>query len=286
LAAYAAGAETILVTMTPRDHVGLAVTGKIPPTLISSLKGSDVALACTARSVLGALTETRKEMLQAGSRMMHLYLLTEDIALRTIPIDYEKMKKRVDEACLLFPKTQEAHMTSPAGTDITFSIKDRTISMVSDGLCPRGELDMIPAGYVDISPVEETANGTVVLDGTEAGLGIGLLKEPIICEVKSGHVTDIRGGLEARMLKKKMEASDKNATNYAELGLGFNPGALPNTGFMVEDERCSGNVLVGLGRSSHLGGKVESNFHFDAIVRNATLTLDGKVFLKDGIFQI
>jgi len=285
-AAYAAGAEAILATMTPREHVGLAMTGKIPPTLVSSLRSSDAAIACTSRSVLGILTELRKEMLQVGSRMMHMYLLTEDIALRTIPIDYERLSDRVNKACLLFPKTQKAHLISPGGTDITFSLKDRTISMSSDGFCRPGEFDMIPSGYVGISPLEGTANGVVVLDGTEAGLGIDLIKEPIICEVKSGHITEVRGGFEAGLLRKRIEVSDENATNYAELGLGFNSGALPNTGLMLEDERSSGNVLVGLGRSTHLGGKVESNFHFDALIRNATITLDGKAFLKDGIFQI
>lgn len=94
------------------------------------------------------------------------------------------------------------------------------------------------------------------------------------------------GGFEARRLKKKMESADQNATNYAELGVGFNPGALPNTGNMIEDERCGGNILVGMGRNSHMGGKVESNFHFDGIIMNATLTVDGQPFLKDGAFQI
>jgi len=285
-ACYAAGAEPVLVTMTPREHVGLGITGKIPSTLTSCLRESSAAIACTSRSVLGVLTGLRKEMLQKGWRLMHMYLLTDDIALRTIPIDYEQLRRRIDKAKSQFPRTEKAHITSREGTDITFSLKDRTMPMISDGFCQPGEFDMIPAGYVGISPVEGTANGVVVLDGSESGLGIGLIREPITCEVKNGRITDVRGGLEARKLKKKMESSDENARNYAELGVGFNPGAIPNTGNLIEDERCGGNLLVGMGRSAHIGGKVESNFHFDGIIMNGTLTLDGQPFLKEGVFQI
>ena len=35
-----------------------------------------------------------------------------------------------------------------------------------------------------------------------------------------------------------------------------------------------------------MGGKVESNFHFDSLIMNATLTVDGQQILKDGAFQI
>jgi leucyl aminopeptidase (aminopeptidase T) len=285
-AAYDVGAEAILVTMTPREYAGLSIKGKLPSTLISCLKNSNAAVACTTRSVLGPMTELRQEMLRAGSRVMHMYLLSEEIALRTIPIDYEQLKNRVNKAASLFPKAEKVRITSREGADVTFSLKNRTVAMMSDGYCRPGELDMVPSGYVGISPVEGTANGTVVLDGVESGLGIGLIREPIVCDVKNGRITDVRGGFEARRLKKKMESADQNATNYAELGVGFNPGALPNTGNMIEDERCGGNILVGMGRNSHMGGKVESNFHFDGIIMNATLTVDGQPFLKDGAFQI
>lgn len=285
-AAYELGAEAVLVTMTPREYAGLSIKGKLPPTLVSCLKSSSAAIACTARSVLGPMTELRQEMLRAGARLMHMYLLSEEIALRTIPIDYEQLRNRVSKAVSLLPKSEKVRITSPGGTDITYSLKNRPVAMMSDGFCRPGELDMIPSGYVGMSPIEGSANGTVVLDGVESGLGIGLIREPIICEVKNGRVTDVRGGFEARKLKRKMESSDENASNYAELGMGFNTGAMPTTGNMIEDERCAGNILAGMGRSSHVGGKVESNFHFDGLITNATLTVDGQPFLKDGVFQI
>ena len=285
-ASYELGAEAVLVTMTPREYAGLSVKGKFPSTLISCLKSSTAAIACTTRSVLGPMTDIRQEMLRSGSRLMHMYLLSEEIALRTIPINYEQLRSRVSKAVSLFPKSEKVRITSPGRTDITYSLKNRPVAISSDGYCNPGELDMIPSGYVGMSPVEGSANGTVVLDGVESGLDIGLIRDPIVCEVKNGRVTDIRGGFEARKLKKKMEASDENANNYAELGLGFNTGVSPTTGNMIEDERCAGNVLVGMGRSTHIGGKVESNFHFDGLITNASLTVDGQQFLKDGAFQI
>ena len=69
-----------------------------------------------------------------------------------------------------------------------------------------------------------------MLNGVESGLGIGLLREPITCDVKNGRITDLRGGFEARKLKASMDRADANASNYAELGVRIKPGTLPEHG--------------------------------------------------------
>ncbi|MGA2785098.1 MAG: hypothetical protein ABSF09_10420, partial [Candidatus Bathyarchaeia archaeon] len=148
-AAYEVGAEAILVTMTPREYAGQSIKGKFPPTLVACLKNSTAVFACTSKGVLGPMTELRQEMLRAGSRLMHMYRLSEEIALRTIPIDYEQLRSRVSKAVSLFPQAEKVRVTSREGTDVTLSLKNRTVAMSSDGYCRPGELDMIPSGFVD-----------------------------------------------------------------------------------------------------------------------------------------
>ena len=101
--------------MTPREYVGISVKGEFPPTLVSCLKNTNAAVACTRRSVLSPMAELRSEMLRAGSRLMHMYMLNEEIALRTIPIDYDQLRNRVGKATLLFPKAENVRVSSREG---------------------------------------------------------------------------------------------------------------------------------------------------------------------------
>ena len=53
----------------------------------------------------------------------------------------------------------------------------------------------MPAGEVFVAPLEGTANGTVIVDGSIANIGI--LEEPITITVKDGFADEIIGEAEA-----------------------------------------------------------------------------------------
>jgi len=50
------------------------------------------------------------------------------------------------------------------------------------------------------------------------------------------------------------------------------------------DEGVYGTSHIGIGTSSLLGGTVKAKMHYDVIMWSPTLTLDGEVVLRDGIW--
>jgi leucyl aminopeptidase (aminopeptidase T) len=116
--------------------------------------------------------------------------------------------------------------------------------------------------------------------------GLSHIIEPIVCKVKNGKVIGITGGAQAKRLDAMMKASDANASNFAEMFMGFNPAALPNSGSLIEDERSAGSFGIGLGRNTHLMGKVESNFHFDGTLNHGSFALDGQAVIENRKFKI
>lgn len=293
-AAFAAGAEAIVFTMSPRESSGISMVGDLPKALGPSILASDVFFVCTTkRPPPGSeLRNLRDQMLKKGGKTLNLYMVTEEMFLNSVPIDYGLMAHRVSTIAKLLPETQTATMTTPNGTNISYSLKGRRVYAQADGVALPGESEAYPAGYVDISPAEGSANGTVVFDGTLSYTyasimeSIGQILEPIVCRVKDGKVVEIDGGFQAKALEKNMKAGDMNASNFGETAIGFNPGALPNTGVMLENERSAGVLMVGLGRNTHVLGKVESNFHFDATFLHGSLILDGRKVIEDMAFKI
>lgn len=295
-AAYSLGAEAVIFKISSREAEGTnrtsSMLGELPKSLEPSILASDVLFICTTKRPNASFLSIREKLVKKGGKVLNFYLFTEDMFARTIAVDYDTLSRRVSTITKMLPRTEKATLTSPTGTNISFSLKNRPIGLQGDGVAQPGESEPFPAGIVDITPEEGTANGTLVYDGTQSYFydlvteGLGHIIEPIVCEIKNGRVTEVTGGAQAKRLKAKMKASDANASSFSEMFIGFNPAAQPNSGLLTEDERSAGVIGFGLGRNTHMMGKVDSNFHFDGTVLHGSLALDGQTVIEDGKFKI
>lgn len=64
----------------------------------------------------------------------------------------------------------------------------------------------------------------------------------------------------------------------------MNPECEEFNGWFLNDHGRYGNVHFGIGTSSNLGGTTRAPVHFDAMMGDPTLELDGEVVVKDGEF--
>ncbi len=137
----------------------------------------------------------------------------------------------------------------------------------------------------NFSPVEGTVEGIFVADASIPYLGIGLLSTPVTFTIKDGKVVKVEGGNEAERLKNIWaEINDPNVYNVAQVAVGLNPEIKAPVGRLGcnYDEGAFGTAHIGIGTSSILGGEVKASTHFDAVMTNPTIKLDGKELLKDG----
>ena len=65
-----------------------------------------------------------------------------------------------------------------------------------------------------------------------------------------------------------------------ELGIGLNPNARL-IGVMLEDEGVLGTIHIGIGTSLTLGGLVSAPMHYDLIMWEPTIVVDGKTVQKN-----
>jgi leucyl aminopeptidase (aminopeptidase T) len=139
-----------------------------------------------------------------------------------------------------------------------------------------GSSGNLPTGEGYIAPVEGTAEGSVLIDGSLAGFG--RVTGPLAIRVEQGRAVGFSGP-QAAWLEKKLATPE--ARNLAELGIGTNDKARL-TGVILEDEKIYGTIHVAFGSNATFGGVVQAGVHIDGIILGATLLVDGQVIVRDG----
>jgi leucyl aminopeptidase (aminopeptidase T) len=255
------------------------ISGEEPPEAIAELMQKfDVLICPTSKSLTH--TNARRAASKKGVRVATLPGITKDIMKRGMSADYKKVDALSIKLKRILEKGQNIRITTPTGTDISFSIKGRK-AFASKGLNhKKGESGNLPTGETFLAPVEGTTNGVFIVDGSMAGLGL-VKNSNLKIEVKKGYAAKISGGMLAKKLSRMLDAVGKNARNIAEFGIGTNDSA-KLSGVILEDEKVKGTVHIALGNNVSMGGKVNVPIHLDGVMKKPTVYLDKKILMKNG----
>ena len=128
------------------------------------------------------------------------------------------------------------------------------------------------------------ASGDMILGAlVDLGVPLMVIREAVEFEMEAGFVTDIRGGEQALFLSELLAAQeDRWVYNVAQFAFGLNPDCREFTGEMLNDEGVDGTIHLGIGTSANLGGSVSAKTHFDAIIWEPTVWIDGEAVVEGG----
>lgn len=271
------GTEVLLVEMLPRKSHG----EEPPPQVAELMKTADVVLCPTSRSLTH--TDSRRVASAAGARIATLPGVTEEIMVRCMNADYNRIAQLTFSLCELLEQTRSIRVQSAYGTDIVLPVEGRKAHASSGIFRERGQSGNLPTGEAYLAPLEGESNGVVVVDGAMAG--IGLLREPVRIEVENGYATGITGGEEARRLIELLEPHGRDARNVAEFGIGTNDRAIL-TGNILEDEKVLGTIHIAFGDNKSMGGNVRVPSHLDGMVNRPTVWFDDRMIMNSGRLQV
>lgn len=266
------GGEATLAVIAERD----SSAGEPPATVAAAMLAADIVVAPTAQSI--SHTEARKAATEAGVRIASMPGVTEEMLARVMSADLIELRKRGTAIGRAMGAGAEARITCARGSDLLLGLEDRTATVDAGALNMKGAFGNIPCGEAFIAPMEGTAEGTLVVDGSIAG--IGKVSEPIALTVREGHLTDATGE-QGEALMSVLTEYGKEGTNVAELGIGTNEAALL-TGNILEDEKILGTAHVAFGASAAIGGTVQVPVHVDCVLRRPTVEIDGGSVVEAG----
>ncbi len=266
------GGEATLAVISERD----SAAAEPPRAVAAAMLAVDVVVAPTIQSI--SHTEARRAASEGGVRVASMPGVTEEMLARVMSADMKELRKRGNVLGRALGMGSEARITSPQGSDLRLGLGDRTAIVDAGAIGKRGAFGNIPCGEAFIAPVEGTAQGTLVVDGSIAPLG--MLETPVELTVKDGHLVDATGSDGARLMELLTEHGP-DGTNVAELGIGTNEEATL-TGNILEDEKILGTAHVAFGASAAIGGKVQVPVHLDCVVLEPTIEVDGATLVEAG----
>ncbi|HET7445630.1 MAG TPA: aminopeptidase [Solirubrobacterales bacterium] len=266
------GADATLAVMSERD----THAAEPPRVIAAAMAAADVVLAPTIQSL--SHTAARKAASEAGVRIGTLPGVTEEMLTRLMTGDLDEVRRRGWAVVSALNGGSEARITCRHGSDFRVGLEGRMGIVDAGELSSRGAFGNLPCGEGFIAPLEGTGEGTLVVDGSIAG--VGLLETPTSLTIRDGHLTDTTGSQGATLMEL-LSAHGADGTNVAELGIGTNEEAIL-TGNVLEDEKILGTAHVAFGASAAIGGTVQVPVHLDCVLLEPTVEIDGETIVSGG----
>jgi leucyl aminopeptidase (aminopeptidase T) len=266
------GADATLAVISERE----SHAAEPPRAVAAAMAAADVVLAPTIQSL--SHTAARKVASEAGVRIGTLPGVTEEMLSRLMAADMEELRRRGWAIVTALNSAAEARITCPHGSDLRIGLEGRRGIVDAGELNGRGAFGNLPCGEGFIAPLEGTTEGTLVIDGSIAS--IGLLETPTELTVRQGHLVEANGeGGDALMDLLTVHGAE--GTNVAELGIGTNEEAIL-TGNILEDEKILGTCHLAFGASAAIGGTVQVPVHLDCVVLEPTVEVGGETIVSGG----
>ena len=200
------GADATLAVISERD----SAAAEPPDVVAAAMERADVVLAATIQSL--SHTAARKLASEAGARIGSLPGVTEEMLARLMNGDLEETRRLGWAVAELMNEASEARITCAHGSDLRLGLEGRMAIADGGELGTRGAFGNLPCGEGFIAPVEGTGEGTLVIDGSIAG--VGLLDTPVSLTVEGGHLTAATGS-DGETLMGLLTAHGKDGTNDA-----------------------------------------------------------------------
>ncbi len=269
-AAKSLGSDPVAVTIVPRER-----DGDEPPEIVTNaMETADLIVMATRRSLTH--THARRQANRAGARVISIPGITGDmLASGGLRADWGEMHELVRRVARRLRGARSVHLTSAAGTDLTFSVDGREWIAEDTGLCSRrGMFTTLPAGELFVAPIESSAEGRLVAD---VYFDEPIL-EPVTATLKEGHATKIVGASKA---VHAMNSGGREARTLGRFGFGLNAKARA-AGPHHEAEKALGCANLGFGDNQAIGGRLACGVHVECILSEVSVEVDGKAVVEKG----
>lgn len=231
-----------------------------------------------------------KEQFEIQAADTRILTVVEPAPLLARLMPTTEIRDRVEFGEQLLASARQMRITSPQGTNVTYQLGVYpTMSEYGYTDIP-GRWDHWPAAFVFTGGADDGVDGQIVLSPGDVLLPFNTyVQTPVTLTIEKGFITDIRGGLDADLLKSYIEAfDDPRGYGMSHVGWGLDERAKWHGltqfggGMGMELRSFFGNVMFSIGPNNELGGPNDTPCHFDIPMRGCSLYLDERPVVVAG----
>ncbi len=210
----------------------------------------------------------------------------KEITLAGCVVDYHEIARRARKLSSVLGGEEEVHITTRYGTDLRFRLDRRPVcvsaGLASEEKAEKGTVTFLPAGAIEVSACEESAEGRVVYD-VPVNVGSGAIAG-LTLQIKNGQISKFAAEKHKELFSHYLEEGKGDIDRFAFFGFGLNPNL--RHGF-TQDDKVLGGVTVGFGDNENKGGKNKAGGHeFWASMTKATVTIGDTKVMHNGRLQV
>ncbi len=196
-------------------------------------------------------------------------------------VDYRIVARRARNLAALLARPGTVEITTPHGTALRFTLDRRAVE-VSDGIATKakaveGRVTYLPAGYVEVTADENTAEGKVVLNvPIHARTGS---VEDLALLLKGGRLTEFAARKGERLFRSYLLDGKGDVDRFGFFGLGLNPRLKYGC---TQDDKVLGGVTIGLGDNRGKGGQNRAGAEWWGCMTGATVKIGPRTIMARG----
>ncbi|MBN1550977.1 aminopeptidase [bacterium] len=190
-----------------------------------------------------------------------------DYLQKSLFIDYDALRKQCKALALLLKKSKRAiKIITGDQFELEFFITGRPI-FIEDGS------RNLPAGSVFLAPLEQSVNGSVLLDSVNLN---GKTISGLILNFNNGRIESTSAEKNHRIFQQRLSNAYGDKDVFAGFGFGLNAGIDKPIGCEIVDTRVLGSIHICIGSNLIFGGKNFSDLFWTMINSEPTVYIDGK----------
>lgn len=271
---------------------------KCPKELLEAFEKADASIYC-AQGKKNELESFRKPLMKAAfaNKVRHAHMpdITKEIMETGMSADYAEVERLSKTLYDIVRNAKKIQVTTEKGTNLTAEFDPKLEWICSYGVPAAREPAFcnLPDGEAFTCPAD--VNGHVVVDGCLGDYfnkkygDIG--KTPVELDIKDGRV--VKGSIKCanKQLEKELNDyvfdTDENSDKVGEWGHGTNKKLNKIIGNLLQDEKFPGfHFALGDPLGDHTKAEWKSRIHCDAVIKNVTITVDGRTVMEKGTYLI
>ncbi len=253
------------------------------PDAVEALKKADMVVDL----IFLLFSEEQMAIQAAGARVL---TAVEPAPLLARLLPTKELRERVEVGAEILARAKVMRITSPHGTDVVYRLGVYPTMSEYGYTDQPGRWDHWPAAFVFTGAADDGVDGRIVVAPGDVLLPFNsYVRDPITYTIENGTIVDIRGGLDAELVKSYMASfKDPKGFGMSHVGWGLDHRAqwhgltqFPG-GMGMELRSFFGNVMFSTGPNNELGGPNDTACHLDIPMRNCSLFLDDEPIVVDG----